>query len=485
MDHVARIIIEDEVNINIKNIELPLKRALLKSVEFFIPGARYTPAFRMGRWNGTTSFFKLGGASYLNILDRLLPVIQDHGYEFEIDDRRAHHVFDFEVIDENFLTDLAWPAGHRFAGQPIELRDYQVEAINTCLENLQGINVLPTSAGKTIITATLSKIVQRYGRTVVIVPNKNLVQQTEEDYVNLGLDVGVLYGDRKEYDRTHTICTWQSLNILDKKHKDHLDNQQLEKFLKNVMCVIVDECHRVTDTNVLHNLMTTVFHNVPIRWGLTGTIPEEEFKEIGLITAIGPQIGTLSAKELQDKGYLAKCNVTVMQTQETLQYPNYQQEIKHLVTNEDRLNWLAATIEEIAQTGNTLVLVDRIETGQKLYNQLSNSVFISGEMKSSDRRDHYKELNFGDNGIMVATYGTTSTGINIARIFNLVLIEPGKSFVRVIQSIGRGLRKANDKDAVEIYDICSRMKFSNNHLNKRKQFYNKAQYPFTIKKINY
>jgi superfamily II DNA or RNA helicase len=437
----------------------------------------------MGRWNGTTSFFKLGGASYLNILDKLLPVIQDHGYEFEIEDRRARHDFSFQPIGEDYLTDLKWPAGHRFAGQPIELRDYQVEAINTCLDNLQGVNVLPTSAGKTIITATLSKIIEDYGRSIVIVPNKNLVQQTEEDYRNLGLDVGVLFGDRKEYDRTHTICTWQSLNILDKKNKDALDNQQLDKFLKNLVCVICDECHGVKDMNVLHGLMTSVFANIPIRWGLTGTIPEEEYKQMGLITAIGPEIGALTPKELQDKGYLAQCNVTVLQTQEALQYPNYQQEFKYLVTNEDRLRWLAQTIEEIAKTGNTLVLVDRIETGQKLYNQISNSVFVSGEMKANDRRDHYKELNVADNGIMIASFATTSTGISINRVFNLILVEPGKSFVRVIQSIGRGLRKADDKDSVEIYDICSRMKFSNNHLTKRKQFYKKVEYPYTIKKV--
>jgi superfamily II DNA or RNA helicase len=231
--------------------------------------------------------------------------------------------------------------------------------------------------------------------------------------------------------------------------------------------------------------MTTVFKNIPIRWGLTGTIPEEEFKQMGLFTAIGPQIGALTAKELQDKGVLAQCHVSVLQTQENLQYGNYQEELKYLLTDDKRLAWMAGVIEEISQSGNTLVLVDRIETGQKLYNQISNSVFISGEMKSNDRREHYKEINFSDNKIMIATYGTTSTGINISRIFNLVLVEAGKSFVRTIQSIGRGLRMADDKNSVEIYDLCSRMKFSNNHSNKRKAFYSKAQYPYVIKKITY
>jgi superfamily II DNA or RNA helicase len=485
MSDVAQIIIEDEVNVHIKNIDLPTKRELVNAVKFFLPQARYSPAYKLGRWDGCTSFCTLGGRTYLNVLDKLLPILQNKGYEFDIHDQRVYFKFEFDVIDENYLSHMCWPTGHRFAHQPIQLRDYQKDAINTCLQNLQGVQVLPTSAGKTIVTATMSKLVEPYGRSIVIVPNKNLVQQTEEDYQNIGLDVGVLYGDRKEYDRKHTICTWQSLNVLDKKHKDSLDNFQMDVFLKDLIAVIVDECHSIKDLTILHKLLTTVFKDIPIRWGLTGTIPEEEYKQVGLLTAIGPQIGSLTAKELQDKGVLAQCNVTVMQTQETLQYTNYQEELKYLVTNDQRLMWMAEIIEEISLSGNTLVLVDRIETGQKLSNQLTNSVFISGEMKSQDRREHYKEINFSDNKIMVATYGTTSTGINISRIFNLVLVEAGKSFVRTIQSIGRGLRMADDKNKVEIYDLCSRMKFSNNHLNKRKQFYNKAQYPYMIKKITY
>ncbi len=485
MNKTATITIQDEVNIQITGIDLPVKRALVNCVKYFLPSARYSPAFKMGRWDGTTSFCTLGGKTYLNILDRLLPVLQDHGYEFEIDDQRAAHNTEFSPIDENFLSELHWPVGHRFAGQSIQLRDYQVEAINNCLQNPQGVNVLPTSAGKTIITASLSKIVESKGRSIVIVPNKNLVQQTEEDYRNIGLDVGVLFGDRKEYEHAHTICTWQSLNVLDKKNKDCLDGDQLEVFMKDLVCVICDECHGVKDLNVLHQLLTSVFKNIPIRWGLTGTIPEEEYKQVGLFTAIGPQIGSLTAKELQDKGVLAQCDVTCLQTQETFQYGNYQEELKFLVTNDERLAWMAKTIETIAESGNTLVLVDRIETGQKLYNQLSGAVFISGEMKAKDRREHYKEINFSDNKIMVATYGTTSTGISINRIFNLVLVEAGKSFVRTIQSIGRGLRMADDKDRVQIYDISSKMKFSNSHLNKRKQFYKKSEYPFEVKKIRY
>jgi len=481
----CNIIIEDECNIKLENLDLSTRKACANSVKYFLPHARYSPAFKLGRWDGTQSFCTLGGRTYLNLLDKILPILEDNNFEFEIEDRRQRYEFNLDQIDDQYLADITWPEGHRMAGEPIIIRDYQVAAINECVNNLQGITIAPTSAGKTIVTSCLSKLAEKYGRTIVIVPNKNLVQQTEEDYRNIGLDVGVLYGDRKEYNRTHTICTWQSLNVLDKKNKDALDDDQLKVFLDNLVAVICDEVHMVKNTGVLHTLLTTTFANVPIRWGLTGTIPEEEYNQVSLYSAIGPIIGKLTAKELQDAGHLAQCHVNILQTQETLVYNNYQEELKYLVTNKERLEWLATKVKEIAKTGNTLVLIDRIETGQILNELLPDAIFISGKMKATERREHYKEINFDNNAIMIATYGTTSTGINISRLFNLVLLEPGKSFVRVIQSIGRGLRKADDKEAVDIYDVSSKCKFSNRHQLKRRKFYTEVQYPFTMKKITY
>jgi len=485
MTKTAEIIISDETSVKIEGLDLKTRRLCVNAVKYFLPHARYSPAYKLGRWDGTTSFCTLGGRTYLNLLDKILPVLVDEGYELNIVDQRASHVFEFNKIDDNFLSHLKWPAGHRFAGEPITLRDYQTQAINECINNLQGISVAPTSAGKTIITASLSMLAEQYGRTIVIVPNKNLVQQTEEDYRNIGLDVGVLYGDRKEYNRTHTICTWQSLMVLDKKNKDALDNDQLEVFLNNLVAVICDEVHSVKNMNVLHNLLTTTFANIPIRWGLTGTIPEEEYNRVSLFSAIGPLIGQLTARELQEQGHLAQCHVNILHTQDSVVYNNYQEELKYLVTNRVRLTWLAGKIKEIAKTGNTLILIDRIETGELLHEMLPEATFISGQMKSTKRKELYKEINLAENAIMIATYGTTSTGISINRIFNLVLVEPGKSFVRVIQSIGRGLRKADDKDAVEIYDVASKCKFSNRHLLKRKKFYADVQYNYSVEKTIY
>lgn len=142
-------------------------------------------------------------------------------------------------------------------------------------------------------------------------------------------------------------------------------------------------------------------------------------------------------------------------------------------------------ISSIAETGNTLVLVNRIDTGNFIVNKIPDSVFISGKVKSKDRKDEYDEIRTSDNKIIVATYGVAAVGLNIPRVFNLVLLEPGKSFTRVIQSIGRGVRKAKDKDFVQIWDITSTCKFAKRHLTERKKFYREAQYPFTIEKVDW
>jgi superfamily II DNA or RNA helicase len=169
-----------------------------------------------------------------------------------------------------------------------------------------------------------------------------------------------------------------------------------------------------------------------------------------------------------------------------VEYTNYQSELKYLLEESGRLDAMAELIEHVNETGNTLVLVDRVAAGQALVQRLGHrAVFVSGATKAKDRQDEYDEVAESSDKIIVATYGVAAVGINIPRIFNLVLLEPGKSFVRVIQSIGRGIRKAEDKDFVQIWDITSTCKYAKKHLTERKRFYKEAKYPFTVEKINW
>tara|TARA_R110001592_G_scaffold77955_5_gene234275 strand:- start:10514 stop:11974 length:1461 start_codon:yes stop_codon:yes gene_type:complete len=477
--------IRDEVNVRFTGLDVKARRKISDACKYFLPHAFHMPAYKLGRWDGCVRYCDIGGRTYFQLLDKLVPIITDEGYEIEILDKRQPWNFEFNKVLQTSYDHVAWPKRHPAEGQPIILRDYQVEIINKFLENTQCLQEIATGAGKTLITAVLSHKCEEYGRTIVIVPNKDLVVQTEKDYKNLGLDVGVLYGDRKDYDKTHTICTWQSLSILEKKSKNYEADFPIDEFLENVACVMVDEVHKAK-ADVLRNLLSGVFASVPIRWGLTGTIPKEEYDAVGCTCSLGPVVGKMSSKELQDMGVLADLDISILQLQDgMIQFGNYAQELKWLVTDEKRLKEISEIIKSVAVNGNTLVLIDRIATGERLEELNSDWVFVSGSMKQADRQENYDDISQMDNKVIVATYGVAAVGINIPRIFNLVMLEPGKSFVRVIQSIGRGIRKASDKDYVNVLDITSNLKYSKRHLTKRKVFYKEQGFRFQVTKVEY
>jgi len=478
--------IRDEVNIKLDGIDLDVRKALVNAFKYDVPYARYLPAVRLGRWDGKVSYFQLGGSTYTNLLPEIMPILERYNYDIELDDQREYSTtFEFAQVTEQTFAHKTWPKGHPAEGQPILLRDYQVEIVNNFLTNPQCIQEVATGAGKTIMTAALSASIEPYGRSIVIVPNKSLVTQTEKDYCNLDLDVGVYFGDRKEHGRTHTICTWQSLNVLLKNTKAGVGEATIQDFIEDVVCVMVDEVH-MAKADALKTLLTSVMARVPIRWGLTGTVPKEKFESQALLVSLGPVISKLSANELQQQGVLAQCHVNIVQLQDHVEYSNYQSELKYLLEESGRLDAMSELIRHVNETGNTLVLVDRTECGRQLVARLGDkSVFVSGATKGTKRQEEYDEVADSVDKIIVATYGVAAVGINIPRIFNLVLVEPGKSFVRVIQSIGRGIRKAEDKDHVQIWDITSTCKFAKRHLTKRKQFYKEANYPFTQEKLEW
>ena len=477
--------IRDEVNVRFTGLDVKTRRKISDACKYFLPYAYHMPAYKLGRWDGCVRYCDIGGRTYFHLLDKLVPIVTDDGYDIEIKDMRKKWDFNFEQVTQTSYDHVAWPKKHPAEGTPVILRDYQVDIVNKFLENTQCLQEIATGAGKTLITAVLSHKCEPYGRTIVIVPNKDLVVQTEKDYKNLGLDVGVLFGDRKEYDKKHTICTWQSLSIMEKKSKKYEADFPIDEFLEDVACIMVDEVHKAK-ADVLRNLLSGVFAHVPIRWGLTGTIPKDEYEAVGCTCSLGPVTGKMSSKELQDMGVLADLDISILQLQDgMIEFGGYAQELKWLVTDPKRIEQLSKIINGFAETGNTLVLIDRIKTGEMLAENNEDWVFVSGSMKQKDRQDNYDDVSEMDNKVIVATYGVAAVGINIPRIFNLILIEPGKSFVRVIQSIGRGIRKAQDKDYVNVVDITSNLKYSKRHLTKRKAFYREQNFRHSVTKVEY
>lgn len=499
----AKIELKDEVNCKIHGLDTSTRRKLNDKFSFILPHAYHVPAFKLGRWDGKVSFFTFGAQTYIPLLEEIVPILLDAGYQIDIEDHRIKYQFNLPQIEVDHFADKRWPKGHPVEGEPVVLRDYQQQVINRFMANPMAVQEIATGAGKTLITAALSNLVEIAfsqaeqavmnklrtghpgGRTIVIVPNKGLVTQTEEDYINLGLDVGVYFGDRKDIGKTHTVCTWQSLEVMQKRYKNGDSELSLDEFADGVVAIIVDEVHQAK-ADVLKKLLTGPFANVPLRWGLTGTIPKEEHAAMGIRASLGNVVGDLAASTLQDRGILSNCQIDVLQLIDNVAYNNYQSELTYLTTDKKRLDYISEVLLNISDSGNTLVLVDRVKAGEELVERLGDrAVLVSGKMKNDDRRDHYKEISSSDNKVIVATYGVAAVGINIPRIFNLVLLEPGKSFVRVIQSIGRGLRKADDKDFVNVYDFCSTAKFSKRHLTSRKKFYKDAGYPYKVIKVDW
>lgn len=476
----CNLILRDEVNCRFENVDPSTRRKMSKKLEFFLEYARHTPAYKLGRWDGMKRFFDAGGRTYINLIEDVLPVLLEEGYSVDVQDLRESDRLFFEPITAQSYSHVKWPKGHVCEGDSLELREHQVDAINQYLANPNGVGEISTGAGKTIITAVLSHHIEQYGRSVVIVPNKDLVTQTRRDYELLGLDVGVYYGDKKEIGHTHTICTWQSLEALDKKVDGDITMSDISD---GVVGVIVDEAHACKADKLFKHL-TKTFSNCPVRWAMTGTIPLDKAEAISLRASIGNIICEVSAKELQDKGVLSNLSIDVLQVQDYYTFPDYQSELKYLVTDRDRITHIVKEhITPALETGNTLILVDRVATGELLMELIPDAVFISGNVKSKDRKAEYDAVANIDNKPIIATFGVASTGIDIPRIFNVFMFEAGKSFVKVIQSIGRGVRRAKDKDFVNIYDVCSSSKYSKKHLTERKKFYKSKEYPHKVKKV--
>ena len=488
MKQKAIIKILDEVNLKFENINSDHRRQMVKMVEYKRGHAFHTMAYKLGRWDGTVSLCNTGGLTYLHLLPKFYSYL-DQYYTFDVEDKRKSYDINFDKIDENVFGETVWPSNHPYAGETIVLRDYQVEAVNRFFENLNCTQQLCTSAGKTIMMAALCFKTQDFGRTLTIVPNRDLVTQTAEDYENTSLDVGVFFGTKKQLGHKHTICTWQTISALMKKvkAKDTEAINQLEEIKKDLICVIVDEAHN-GKSDEMKSMLSGIFSFVPIRWGLTGTLPKDPYDEMLIQCLIGPKVGEIRSHQLQDKGVLSTCNINIIQTKEKHKYnfETYDEEKTFVSKDRKRLAYFAKLIDEMAtKDGNTLVLVDRKETGIRLKEFLpEDAAWINGNTKSKDRKEEYSSIQFSDQRIIVATYGVAAVGINIPRLYNCVFFDPGKSFVRVMQSIGRGLRKAKDKDHVEIYDICSDLKYSNRHLTSRKKYYAEEKFPYNIKKVD-
>ena len=374
--------------------------------------------------------------------------------------------------------------------------------VNALLEAGNGIVIAVTVADQTSMCAALALSYERAGqlRSIIIVPDTTLTDQTKDAYAAFGLDVGEFSGESKDLDHQHVVSTWQTLQ----------NNPQV---ITEFQMVIVDEAQGLRGP-VLSKLLNEYGKHIFYRFGVTGTLPEGESDAIAVRIAVGSVRYEIPAHVLIEQGHLSTLDIDIIQLSVDLHreydafmeevkedpelskttyakfkgsfFPDFTSEKKFLHSQEKRLNWIANDLQnKCMMTGNVLCLVNGVQFGKKLAKKIPGAVFLHGPDGTKVRKAIYEQFADNDNLIVIATVNIAGTGLDITRIFNLVLVDIGKSFIRVIQAIGRGLRKGGDKDHVFVADVCSDLKYSKRHSTKRISHYKNAKYPYKERKIDY
>jgi hypothetical protein len=333
----------------------------------------------------------------------------------------------------------------------------------------------------TSMCAALSLVLYLNGlQTLLIVPSTDLVKQTVDEFKHhlsaYPVGIGEYSGSKKDIDNPIVVATWQSL-------------QNVPEYMKYFNAVIVDEAHGAKAT-VIRDLINVHGKHISHRYGCTGTFPKGKCDQYALKLSIGTILKEIPARWLIEQGYLSEIEIEPVETvDEDPDLPDYASERAYLTHHDDRNEALAAAIMEYRDKyGNTMVLVNTqsLAQGRAIANLIPGSVYLDGSSKSELRQEQYKQYADRDDMIVIASAGIASTGISIDRIFCLILLDPGKSFVKCIQAVGRGLRKKGDKFKVFVVDMYSKLKYGKKHWKERQGFYKEAGYPMLkVKKLKY
>lgn len=456
------ITVKDEVYCVIGGLDPQDLNYLKEKFSYYVEGYRFFPKFKLGIWDGKIAFFSATGKVYFRLLDQIVPYLEGWNYEIDLVDLRAPVNLIEGRVDADYFK------RNPEVEVPIKLRPYQVEGVNKALAAGSGFILAATSAGKTIMIAALCEVLNKEGiRCLIIVPSTDLVEQTAVTLRLAKLDVGTYSGSTKDFGHATVVATWQSLQ----------NNPGLVEQL-GPGCLVADESHGAK-AQVMGQLLNEHGKNCPFRFGFTGTMPKPLIDQVTLRGTIGEVIYEISASDLMKMGYIAQLEIQPIQIIDDVseEFPDYASEKAFISKSPKRVDLLADLIISNAEKyGNTLVLVSNIKQGQQLQKLIKDSVFLYGNSDNDVRAEWYSMFAERDDLIVIATFGIASTGISIDRVFCLCMIDCGKSFTRTIQSVGRSLRKAHDKDEVTVVDIHSKLKWSRKHFNERAKYYRDAKY---------
>ena len=475
---------KNEVYVRVET-EPNIARELSDFFTFEVPGARFMPTYRKRIWDGKIRLYNMmNGEIYLG----LIPYIQEFAKRNDIDieykgDVNATQSSFTHGVCKGFIGNIK-PKSN---GKSIKLRDYQTDAVVHAIRNNRSLLLSPTASGKSLIIYLLSRWYES-NRILILVPTTSLVEQMYTDFLDYGYLESkmqkIYQGYTKDISSEVTISTWQSLYKMPRK------------FFEQFGCILGDEVH-LFKAKSLTNIMNKM-HMTKYRHGFTGTLDGTQTHRLILEGLFGSVNKVTSTKELMEKKTLAKLKIKCI----VLQYPdadckfmkdqNYQDEVDLIVRDERRNKFILNLTTHLK--GNTLVLFQFVEKhGAVLYDMmkdLNRKVFYVHGGTDTQTREEIREITENEkNAIIVASYGTFSTGINIRNLHNVVFSSPSKSRIRVLQSIGRGLRTTNDKTGATLIDIAddftwkSKQNFTLRHFMERINIYNEEEFDYTIKNL--
>ena len=435
---------------------------------FTVPNAKFMPSYKNKWWDGKVYLFSIKTHKiYIGLLPYVDEFCRERGYEFE----GIQDVIGVKERDKlNKIDDWI-----DILGLPFQPRDYQLEAFKSAVQYGRQLLLSPTASGKSLIIYLLARFYDK--KTVIIVPTTSLVEQMAKDFKDYGYDEKIckIYSGQPVFDSVITITTWQSFS---KAPKDVMESFEV---------VVGDEAH-LFKANVLKGILEKM-KKTAIRIGCTGTLDGTEVHRLQLEGLFGPVKKVISTKELMDSGTIANLSIDCVILRHTKQKKmSYQDEMDYLVSNEKRNEFICNLVYSLK--GNTLVLFQYVEKhGVLLHDKMSCRLgehlhYVYGGTDVADREAVREYVEKSDENVILASYGTFSTGVNIKRIDNIVFASPSKSRIRNLQSIGRGLRKAEGKTKMKLFDISDDMQCENhtlNHLKERINIYNEENFSYEIR----
>ncbi len=454
--------------------------------KFEVESAKFMPQYRKRHWNGEIHLYNLNTKQiYVGLLDKLVSFCENHGYTYEFQENKYYGLpFECnEIISRDGVRDYMKSICSHTP------REYQIDGVYDALRHNRRLLISPTASGKSLMIYSLVRFYTAKKQNIlIVVPTTSLVEQMYKDFEDYGWDAQsychkIYSGREKVTDLPVTITTWQSVYKLPKS------------FFEDYDVVIGDEAHLFKSKSLV-SIMTHL-HHAKYRFGFTGTLDGTQTHKWVLEGLFGPAYKITRTAELMEKGHVSKLDIMCLVLKHTPQkFDAYEDEIQYLIQHERRNKFIVNLAKDLK--GNTLILYSRVAThGEVIFNLLNKCVdenrkvfFVHGGVDAEERERIRDITEREDNAIIVASYGTFSTGINIRNLHNVIFASPSKSRVRNLQSIGRVLRKGKNKTKAMLYDIgddCTkneRKNYTLNHLIERIKIYNEEKFNYDILSID-